>query len=153
LINSVAFDEWPRREIRLVRAVVPVARHLPPAVLVPLIRNGLVRGYADRERGTHSAAYYIRPFQTDEGRDALVRHLIELDAAETSALAARLGEVDRPTAIVWGEHDPYLPVSIARRLRDAIPEASLDVIPGARHFTPEESPGRIGDALVALLRR
>jgi pimeloyl-ACP methyl ester carboxylesterase len=38
-------------------------------------------------------------------------------------------------------------------LRDAIPDATLDIIPGARHFTPEEVPRRIGDALTSLLRR
>jgi pimeloyl-ACP methyl ester carboxylesterase len=153
LIDSVAFDRWPRREIRLARAVMPVARHLPPAWLVPLLRGGILRGYADRERGAHSAAHYIRPFQTHEGRDALVQHLVELNAAETAALASRLKDVDRPAAIVWGEDDPFLPSGIARRLRDSIPGATLDVIPGARHFTPEEAPRRIGDTLATLLRR
>jgi pimeloyl-ACP methyl ester carboxylesterase len=153
LIDSVAFDGWPRREVRLARAVMRVARHLPPVLLMRLVRGGLLRGYADRERGAHSAAHYIRPFQTHEGRDALVRHLLELDAADTTALASRLKDLNQPTAIVWGEDDPFLPTGIARRLRDAIPGATLDIIPGARHFTPEEAPRRIGDALATLLRR
>jgi pimeloyl-ACP methyl ester carboxylesterase len=153
LVDSVAFDGWPRRELRLARAVMPVARHLPPALFLPMVRGGLIRGYADRSRGAHSAAHYVRPFHTTEGRDALVRHLIELDSADTAALTLRLKDVDRPTAIVWGEDDPFLPAGIARQLHDAIPGSTLDIIPGARHFTPEEAPRRIGDALAALLRR
>ncbi len=153
LVDSVAFDGWPRREVRLAKAVLPVARHLPPSWLLPMLRGGLRRGYVDRERAAHSSAHYVRPFTTVEGRDALVQHLIELDAADTAALAVDLKNVDCPTAIVWGENDPFLPTSIARRLRDAIPGSTLDVIRGARHFTPEEAPRQIGDALAALLRR
>jgi pimeloyl-ACP methyl ester carboxylesterase len=153
LVDSVAFDGWPGREVRLARAVLPVARHLPPAWLLPMLRGGLLRGYADHERGVHSVAHYVRPFVGTEGRDALVRHLVELDATDTAGLAPRLGDVDRPTAIVWGQDDPFLPAAIARRLREAIPHATLDIIPGARHFTPEEAPRRIGDALTTLLRR
>jgi pimeloyl-ACP methyl ester carboxylesterase len=153
LVDSVAFDGWPGREVRLARAVLPVARHIPPALLLPMLRGGLLRGYADHDRGAHSVVHYVRPFGGTEGRDALVRHLVDLDATDTAGLAVRLKEVDRPTAIVWGEDDPFLPAAIARRLRDAIPGSTLDVIPGARHFTPDEAPRRVGDALADLLRR
>ena len=153
LIDSVAFDGWPARGVRLARTVLPVARRLPPAVLLPMLRGGLLRGYADRDRGAHSVAHYVRPFMTREGRDVLVRHLTELDATETAELAPRLKQLDRPTAIVWGKDDPFLPSAIGQRLREAIPHATLDIIPGSRHFTPEEAPQRIGDALATLLRR
>ena len=153
LVDSVAFDRWPRREIKLARALMPLARHLPPSFFLPLVRRGLLRGYADRARGAHSAAHYVRAFESAEGRDALVRHLLELDSADTAPLALRLKDVDRPTAIVWGGDDPFLPAAIARELHDEIPGSTLDIIPGARHFTPEEAPQRIGDALDALLRR
>ena len=153
LVDSVAFDQWPRRRVKLVRAMMPVARHLPPALLVPVLRGGLLRGYMDRGRGAHSAAHYVRPFRTTEGRDALVQHLLELDPVDTATLALRLREVDRPTAILWGEDDPFLPAGIARRLHDAVPNSTLDIIPGGRHFTPEEAPRRVGDVLAGLLRR
>ena len=153
LVDSVAFDGWPAREVRFARAVLPVARHLPPAWFLPVIRGGLLRGYADHERGAHSVAHYVRPFSGTDGRDALVRHLLELDATDTAGLAPHLSGMAQPTAIVWGERDPFLPLGIARRLREAIPSSTLDVIAGARHFTPEEAPSRIGDALRALLRR
>jgi pimeloyl-ACP methyl ester carboxylesterase len=154
LIDSVAFDGWPTRGVvRLARSVLPVARLLPPAWLLPVVRRGLIRGYADHDRGAHSVAQYVRPFTGVDGRDALVRHLLELDVTETAALEPQLRQVGQPTAIVWGERDPFLPVGIGRRLRDTIPHSTLDVIPGARHFTPEEAPSRIGDVLAALLRR
>jgi pimeloyl-ACP methyl ester carboxylesterase len=153
LVDSVAFQQWPRRAIKLARALMPLARHLPPSLFLPMVRRGLLRGYADRARGAHSAAHYVRPFHSTEGRDALVRHLIELDSADTASLAPRLKDVDRPTAIIWGGDDPFLPAAIARQLHAEVPGSTLDIIPGARHFTPEEAPRRIGDALAELLRR
>jgi pimeloyl-ACP methyl ester carboxylesterase len=153
LIDSVAFDGWPRRELRVARAVLPIARRLPPAILLPMLRGGLLRGYTDHERGVHSVAHYVRPFSGTEGRDALVHHLIDLNAADTADLVPRLADVERPTAIVWGEDDPFLPADMARRLCDTIPGSTLDIIPGGRHFTPEEAPRRIGDVLTTLLRR
>src|SRR3712207_3739129 len=112
LVDSVAFESWPGREVRLARAVLPVARHLPAAWIVPMIRGGLLRGYADHERGAHSVAHYVRPFGGPEGRDALVRHLLELDAGDTVRLAPQLKDVAQPTAIVWGERDPFLPLGM-----------------------------------------
>jgi pimeloyl-ACP methyl ester carboxylesterase len=153
LIDSVAFDGWPTREVRLARAVLPVARRLPPAWLMPALKAGLARGYADQERGAHSIAHYIRPFSGPDGRDALVCHLMDLDATATTRLAPHLSDLAQPTAIVWGQEDPFLPATIARRLHDAIPRSSLHVIPAARHFTPEEAPTRIADVLADLLSR
>ena len=153
LIDSVAFDGWPSREVRLARAILPVARRLAPSWLMPALKTGLMRGYADHERGAHSIAHYMRPFSGADGREALVRHLTELDAADTARLAPQLSGLAQPTAIVWGQDDPFLPAAMARRLHEAIPRSSLDVIPAARHFTPEEVPTRIGDVLAALLRR
>jgi pimeloyl-ACP methyl ester carboxylesterase len=80
-------------------------------------------------------------------------HLLALDSAETAALSGRLKDVVAPTAIVWGQHDPFLPVSLGRRLHEAIPRSTFDVLPNVRHFTPEEAPGKVAEILAALLRR
>ena len=153
LVNSVAFDEWPTREVKLARAMLPLTKHLPPTWLLSLVKGDLLRGYLDAERGTHSVAQYLRPFATPEGRDALLEHLMALDSAETAALAPRLKDVVAPTAIVWGAHDPFLPAALGRRLCDAIPGATLDLVPDGRHFTPEEAPDKVAETIGALLRR
>ncbi|HYD53243.1 MAG TPA: alpha/beta fold hydrolase [Gemmatimonadaceae bacterium] len=153
LVNSVAFDGWPTRDVKLARAMLPLTRHLPPTWLLSVLRNDLLRGYDDQERGQHSVERYVRPFATPEGRDAFMQHLLALDPADTQAIAPRLKDVVAPVAIVWGQHDPFLPTALAERLQAAIPSATLDVIPNARHFTPEECPNRVGDAVAALLKR
>jgi pimeloyl-ACP methyl ester carboxylesterase len=153
LVNSVAFNDWPAREAKIARAMLPLTRHLPPSWILSVVRADLLRGYADHERGSHDIDLFLRPFAEGEGRDALMTHLLALDAAETRAIADRLGAVVSPTAIIWGEHDPFLPVTSGERLRSAIRGSTLEVIPKARHFTPIESAHRVADAISGLLAR
>ncbi|MDB4907934.1 MAG: putative hydrolase [Gemmatimonadetes bacterium] len=153
LINSVAFDGWPTRDVRLARAAAPLTRHLPAPWVLSVVRGDLLRGYVDQERGAHSIEKFVRPFTGPEGRDAFLCHLASLDARETMALVPRLGALAIPVSIVWGQDDPFLPVSLATRLHAAIPGSSLTMLPGLRHFTPEEAPAKVADAIGELLGR
>ncbi|MEP7380695.1 MAG: alpha/beta hydrolase [Gemmatimonadota bacterium] len=153
LINSVAFDAWPGREVKLVRATMPLTRHLPATWILSVLRADLLRGYVVSERGSHSIDQFVRPFTSDSGRDVLVSHLSALDSSETRTLEPRLKDIVAPTTVVWGAEDPFLPREIGKRLADAIPGAVLDVVPDVRHFTPEEAPERIAAALTQLLTR
>ena len=152
LVNSVAYDTWPTREVKLARAMLPLTRHLPPTWLLSVLRTDLLRGYADEARGAHSIERYVKPFASLEGRDAFFEHLLALDPADTAALAPRHKDIVAPTAIVWGAHDPFLPTSIAESLARDIPGATLDVIPDGRHFTPEEHPERVATAIEKVLK-
>ena len=153
LISSVAFDGWPSREVRIARASLPLTRHLPPSWILSVVRADLLRGYSDQERGAHEVDLYLRPFLEDAGRDALVTHLTALDCRDTATLSGRLKDIVCPTAVLWGTADPFLPAALGRRLADAIPGATFDAIPGARHFLPEENAGSVVAAIRGLLQR
>ncbi|HEX6966899.1 MAG TPA: alpha/beta fold hydrolase [Gemmatimonadaceae bacterium] len=153
LIDSVAFDDWPTRNVKLAKASLPLTRHLPATWILSILRGDLQRGYTDQDRGARSVDIYIRPFSAAKGRDVLVEHMLSLDPADTEALTTRLKDIVAPTAIVWGAHDPFLPTAIAKRLHESIPGSTLDIIPDARHFTPEEAPETIGKILTQWLDR
>jgi pimeloyl-ACP methyl ester carboxylesterase len=153
LIDSVAFADWPTRNVKLARAMLPFTRHLPATWLLSILRSDLLRGYQDHDRGVRSIELYVRPFASHEGRDAFMEHLLQLDSADTAALAPRLKEIMAPTAILWGRNDPFLPAELGRRLNEAIPGSTFEVLPSGSHFLPEDAPGRIGDALANLLAR
>lgn len=153
LVSSVAFDGWPSREVKLARAMLPLTRHLPPSWILSVVRTDLQRGYTDHERGAHEIDLYLRPFADAGGRDALVEHLAALDCRDTAALAPRLKDIVCPATIVWGADDPFLPRTLGTRLAGAIPGATIEIVPGARHFLPEENPGAVVASIRALLRR
>ena len=116
LVSSVAFDSWPTREVRLVKATLPLTRYLPAMWVASVLRSDLLRGYSDAQRGGHSVDMYILPFEGAEGRDTLVEHLAALDPDETEALAPRLKDIVAPTAIITGAHDPFLGIAVAEQL-------------------------------------
>ena len=153
LINSVAFDEWPSREVKMARAMLPLTRHLPATWLLSVLRSDLMRGYSETSRGAHSIERFVRPFASIDGRDTFMKHLSSLTSADTDALTPRLKEITVPCAIVWGAEDPFLPFGIGARLHECIPGSTFDVLPGLRHFTPEEAPERIAGAIAELLKK
>ncbi|HEY9515023.1 MAG TPA: alpha/beta hydrolase [Gemmatimonadaceae bacterium] len=153
LVDSVAFDEWPTRQVKMAQATLPLTRYLPTTWILSAMRSEMERGYAGEARGARSIEMYIRPFCQPEGRDVLVQHLEALDPEETVALELRFGEIMAPTAIIAGAHDPYLPPHVAKRLHEAIPGSSLDIIPDVRHFIPEEAPEAMSVILEEWLKR
>lgn len=153
LCDSVAFGHWPGWRTRLARSLMSLTRRLPPQWILAAIRRHLGRGYSVRQRGAHSVEHYLRPFVGEPGRDILMRHLAALDSGETAALGHRLNSVRAPTAVVWGQDDPFLSRRIAERLRATIPHASLDYIPNGRHFIPEEAPERLAQVVAKVIRR
>jgi pimeloyl-ACP methyl ester carboxylesterase len=153
LISSVAFDDWPSREVKMARATLPLTRHLPATWLLGVLKTDLARGYVDHDLAQHAVERYAKSFATPAGRDLLVAHLEALDSADTVEIGARLGSVPAPTAIIHGAHDPFLSLATARRLQQAIRGATLDVFESARHFLPEESPDRIAEIITALVEK
>ena len=153
LINSVGLDHWPSVSTRTARTLAPVAGFLPPSILTRVLRADVVRGYGDPERANRSIDLYLRPFDGPDGRNAAAAHIKGLPGIDTSALASRLPAIAAQSAIVCGQHDRAIPPAVARRLHEQIPGSTLDIIPGARHFTPEEAPQQVAEAIERLLRR
>lgn len=153
LLASIGFDLTLTGTFALARAFLPATAVVPPRMLLRAMGRDLTHRYCDAERGRHSVEQYLRPFTSPGGHRAFLRHLAAFAEAETNALAARLSDIRVPVALVWGSDDALVPPSLARRLRERIPEATLDIIDGVRHFTPEEAPERVASVVDHLLRR
>lgn len=153
LVSSVGFDAWPSRGFRTWKRLSALFAVLPPSWLVSMLRTSLQRGYANADQGLHSLEFYARVFAGPDGRAAFLRHLRALDPAQTAALAPQLARIAVPTAIVWGRDDPFVPLRVGERLRAAIPGATLDVIPSARHYLPEDTPAALSAVIAHLLAR
>ena len=64
-----------------------------------------------------------------------------------------LPTIDVPTAVVVGEEDSITPLEMSQTISDAIPGATLSIIPGAGHIANIEAPTAFEAALRAWLRR
>jgi 3-oxoadipate enol-lactonase len=91
--------------------------------------------------------------------DQAVAVFVANDSAAYLETCRMLGRCDQraalpgftcPTEIIVGSEDYATPLSMATELKSAIPGARLNVLEGARHFTPLERPDELGDILVRL---
>ncbi|MEP7456189.1 alpha/beta fold hydrolase [Phyllobacterium sp. SB3] len=64
-----------------------------------------------------------------------------------------LPKIKAPVAVIVGEEDYATPVDAARELQHAIKDATLTVLPGARHLTPIECPDAVAAKIVDLIGR
>jgi pimeloyl-ACP methyl ester carboxylesterase len=87
------------------------------------------RMYADLDRGTKRAILALCRATDDPAGDSV-------------RLGAALGPLDRPTLVIWGRHDPYLPVALAGRQREWFPSARVQVLDGSGHWPFIDDPER-----------
>jgi pimeloyl-ACP methyl ester carboxylesterase len=153
LIDSAAFGAAPRRMARLARTLLPLARRVHGGFLAGLVQGSLLHGFRDPERSRLTLDTCLRPFTTATGREVLSRHLESLGHDDTTELTSEFAALGIPTAILWGGRDPFYPVSLGERLREAIAGATLDVVPDASHFVPADAPERVIAFVGALLVR
>ena len=58
-----------------------------------------------------------------------------------------------PVFVIWGEDDAFYPSSLAERLLDELPGATVALLPGCGHFVTEDAPTTVGPLVFEYLRR
>jgi pimeloyl-ACP methyl ester carboxylesterase len=53
-------------------------------------------------------------------------------------LRMRLGRITAPTLLLWGSEDRFVPIGYAAKFAAEIPNATVEVLPGAGHMAPVE---------------
>ena len=62
-----------------------------------------------------------------------------------------LPNLKMPTLIIWKRHDPYLPLAVARRAAELVPDARLNIIPGFGHAPHKKNPAEFHRYLLDYL--
>lgn len=67
------------------------------------------------------------------------------------SIVHELGRVQCPSLVIVGEEDASLPPPLSQEIADAIPNASLVMIPGAGHLSALEKPNEVTEAMLRFL--
>jgi len=67
------------------------------------------------------------------------------------SIVRELSEVECPSLVIVGEEDASLPPHLSREIADALPNASLVVIPQAGHLSALEKPEEVTEAMLGFL--
>lgn len=148
LVDVVALRPWGSPFFSLVQQHADVLEQLPAAIHRGAI-EAYIRGASHRGLTEHALAALVEPWLGDAGQPAFYRQIAQADERHTAEFEARLGELDEPVHIVWGEEDRWIPLDRAHRLQAGIPYASLATIPDAGHLIHLDAP----EALLAELTR
>jgi pimeloyl-ACP methyl ester carboxylesterase len=114
-----------------------------------LLRHGNPRGLPSE--------YFDHVFQTfDRGTRRAVlklyRNTRKIDDAARQ-LTVALRPLDLPALIVWGAHDPYIPVAFAERQREVFPRAEIKILNDSGHWPFADDPNSVAQAVLPFLRR
>jgi pimeloyl-ACP methyl ester carboxylesterase len=85
-------------------------------------------------------------------RRAVLRLYRATDPRGFAALGPPLRRLHRPALVVWGAHDPYLPVAYASRQREVFPDARVVVLDGSGHWPFADDPAAVAAAVIPFLR-
>ena len=153
LINAIAFDDVPAEDIKqLQRNTARFALRISRGVLgaAPLMRELLEASVADKGNMPDALlARYLAPYVGEEGLNhllALARAVDDEDLTEVD-----LGQIDRPSLIVWGDQDPFVGPKVGERLADTSPGSRLVRLPGTGRLVPEEAPDTIANMILEFV--
>jgi haloalkane dehalogenase len=111
----------------------------------------LVRRGCHRDPGDEIAGAYDAPFPSEASKAGVRAFpaILPLSPDAPGAEAGRrvldaLRDDRRPTLMLWGEHDPVLPLSTGERFAAAIGREPPRAIPDAAHFLQEDQGPQIG---------
>jgi pimeloyl-ACP methyl ester carboxylesterase len=152
LLHPLAGDVTLTGTLAVLRAFMPVSRLTPMAWFRPALRAELSRWFSDALRGRASVEQYLSAWQKPPRWKQFLRQLVALSAHDVAECTRLLRTLTIPVNIVASDDDPAVPHVVLDRLREVIPNAPLDIIRDARHFSPEETPERIAGILARVLR-
>jgi pimeloyl-ACP methyl ester carboxylesterase len=152
LIDSAGYPDHLPLFVKILRT--PILGWLTVHLVPPKLQTRIVlcQSYYDPRKITkEQVAAYAKPLASRGGRHALLQIGRQAIPKNIDELIAKYPTIRVPTLILWGEIDRILPRLIGERLKAAISESKLEVIPRAGHVPQEEQPDDVVRHIKAFL--
>jgi len=150
LTNAIGYDSWPIPSVKAMRMAGPLLRYLPNPAFKQVIRTFLQRGHDNSSRAEEALDSHWPHYRDHDGAVAFVRQVNSLNVQDTLAVAGDLPKLGIPARVVWGTADQFQKIEYGERFAHAL-STPLQRIEGGKHFTPEDHPGMVADAINQLV--
>ncbi|MEO6606813.1 MAG: alpha/beta hydrolase [Aeromicrobium sp.] len=101
-----------------------------------------------------TVASYLGPSRHNRAiRKDLARFLRTVNKRHTLAAAEKLPTFDKPVLLVWATEEKLFPVSLAERLAEKLPNASIVEVADSYTFIPEDQPAELAAHVVEFVAR
>ena len=147
LMNVVALRPWGSDFFDHVGKHIDAFTGLPPhiheAVVKSYIQGALVNHIDDNEVNVLAS-----PWLSAEGRISFYRQFEQADELYTAEFEPLLDRIRCPVSILWGEDDPWIPITTGQKLSKLIPQSSFHSLKKVGHLPQLENPKLVLNALV-----
>jgi pimeloyl-ACP methyl ester carboxylesterase len=166
VLRAHLLEETAARQIALIDAVVlrpwitPTTRHLQvhldayrtmPTHIFREVAAAHLRTATYRPMKPAVFAAYFDQWEGERGHQLWIRNVRGFDEGDTAEFEPLLDRVTIPTCIIWGAHDAWLDPHISAEIQQRLPAADRVLIPEAGHFSPEDQPNHVAQALADFL--
>jgi pimeloyl-ACP methyl ester carboxylesterase len=119
-----------------------------------IARAGLEEGVTEKSRISDEIVqrYYMPGGNSDKLKKTMLGTLRIDYMEDLEFIEKNLGTIDKPTLILWGENDKFLPLSLGERIHRDIAGSKMQIIPNCGHFIQEDQPERATDIIAGFLR-
>jgi haloalkane dehalogenase len=120
-----------------------------------IARAGLEEGVMDKARISEEIVqrYYMPDGNPDKLNKTMLGTLRVDYMEDLEFIEKNLSTIEKPTLIVWGESDRFLPLYLGDRIHEDIKGSRMERIPDCGHFVPEDQPERATEMIVEFLGR
>ena len=150
LVDAVVLRPWITATTRHLKANLEVYRTMPTHIFREVAAAHLRTATATPMSPEVFAAYFDQ-WEGDVGHRLWLRNVEGFDEQDTADFEPMLSEMATPTRLIWGEQDRWLPVEISADIESRLPTADRVLIPAAGHFSPEDQPAQLAEAIADFL--
>ena len=151
LTNAIGYDSWPIPMVKALRAMSGFVETLPDPAIKLMQKMLFVLGHDDQQIASASMPVHWRNYQRNAAAAAFIRQVRSLNVRDTLAIENALPHLNIPARVIWGAADQFQKVRYGERFARDL-RATLRRIEGGKHFTPEDHPEEISQALNDLIQ-
>jgi pimeloyl-ACP methyl ester carboxylesterase len=153
LVDAVALAPWGSPFFELAGRCIDSLARLPAALHEPLMR-AYVQTASSAGLRPQVLDRLVEPWLGSHGQARFYHQLAQRagDQHYIDQLQERYEAIDIPVDIYWGDDDGWIPVDRGRELAARVHDARLEVISGAGHLAPADSPAELTAALLGFLQ-
>ncbi|MCP9486450.1 MAG: alpha/beta hydrolase [Gaiellaceae bacterium MAG52_C11] len=150
LIDAVVLAPWITPTTRHLQAHLDVYRSMPTHIFRELAAAHL-RTATFAPMAPEVFAAYFDQWEGEHGHRLWLRNVRGFDEQDTADFESLLPSTTTRTRVIWGEEDAWLSPGISGQIESRLPNADRVLIPAAGHFSPEDQPAEVAQALADFL--
>jgi len=138
LMNVVAMRPWGSEFFTHVGNHIEAFLGLPAPIHAALVR-AYITGALVTELSPNDLDALIAPWLTESGQTSFYRQFAQADESFTAQIEPLFGDIRCKVGILWGEEDPWIPLSRGKAFRDLVQPERFLTMPGVGHLPQLEN--------------